>query len=146
MLPAVFAAPVGPVGPMPITYDIARDRQLVTAMLSGVPTEAEIFNDQREVWSQPEIRGYRELIDMTAVTDNKSVTPDRIIALAELSGRSDPPSSASIAIIASSDFHFGPGRMYQTYRESAGKGTKTARVFRNCREALTWLNTGTGQG
>jgi hypothetical protein len=125
---------------MPIRYDIDRDQRLVIATVQGVLTEAEIFNYQREVWSQPENSGYGELIDMTAVSEIESATPSGMSRLADLSSSMDAPDSPSkLAIVATSNLHFGLGRRYQARREMARKSTKVVSVFRGRQEALEWL-------
>ena len=125
---------------MPITYYIDRDQRLVVATPQGVLTDADVFGYQQDVWSRPDTRGYDELIDMTGVSRIEFVSADRVSRLAELSGSMDSPVSPSkLAIIATADFHFGLGRMYQTHREIAKQSTKVVRVFRARQEALQWL-------
>ena len=125
---------------MPITYQIDHDQRLVTATPHGVLTDGDIFGYQQKVWSQPEVRGYDELIDMTGVTEIEFISTRRVAFLADLSASMDPPAlSSKLAIIATSDLHFGLGRMYETYRETSKQSTKSVRVFRNRIEALQWL-------
>ena len=129
-------------GPMPISYAIDHERRLITATLSGILTEEEIFGYQREAWSRPETRGYNELIDMSAVTEVERASADRMVALAELSSSMDPPASSKLAIVATTNSHFGLGRMYQAYRENARNSTKVIRVFHSSQEAMGWLAAG----
>lgn len=125
---------------MPISFDRDRDQRRVIAAAQGVLTEGDIFNYQQEVWSQSENRGYNELIDRTAVSEIESATPSEMAKLADLSSRMDAPASPSkLAIVATGNLHFGLGRMYQAYRETARKGTKVVSVFHGRQEALEWL-------
>ena len=125
---------------MPIIFKIDHDQRLVIAKPQGVLTDADVFGYQQEVWSRPEVRGYNELIDMAGVTEIEFVSTKRIAFLADLSASMDPPALTSkLAIIATTDLHFGLARMYETYRETAKQGTKTVRVFGNRNEALEWL-------
>jgi len=125
---------------MPITYHIDRNQRLVIATPHGVLTDADVFGYQEEVWSREDTMGYDELIDMTNVSKIEFISADRVSHLADLSGRMDSPAFPSkLAIIATSDLHFGLGRMYQTQREMARQSTKVVRVFRARPEALQWL-------
>jgi len=127
---------------MPIAYEIEHGQRLVTATPHGVLVDADIFRYQQEVWSRPDVKGYDELIDMTGVTEIEFLSTKRVAFLADLSASMDPPALTSkLAIIATTDLHFGLARMYETYRETARQGTKAVRVFRNRNEALQWLGT-----
>jgi hypothetical protein len=126
---------------MPIPYHIYHDKRLVVATPSGVLTDADVFDYQQEVWSQPDTRGYNEFIDMTGVSQIDFVSADRVNYLAEISGRMDSPESPSkLAILATSELSFGLGRMYEAYRNMTKPGTKVVRVFRTRQEALQWLD------
>jgi hypothetical protein len=126
---------------MPVTYDIDHEKRLVAASPHGLLTDAEIFGYQKEVWSRADTRGYDELIDMGGVTQVEFISTERVSKLADLSGIMDSPAIPSkLAIVATSDLHFGLGRMYQSHREMAVAGTKTVRVFRVRAEALKWLD------
>ena len=125
---------------MPITYQIDRERRLVITTGRGVITDADVFGYQQEVWSRPENSAYNELIDMTGVSDIEFISPDRVAKLAKLSSSMDAPGSPSkLAIIATSDLHFGLGRMYQSHREMAKQSTKAVKVCRSREAALEWL-------
>jgi hypothetical protein len=77
---------------------------------------------------------------MTGVSDIEFVSPDRVAKLANLSSSMDAPDSPSkLAIIATSDLHFGLGRMYQAHREMAKQSTKAVKVCRSREVALKWL-------
>ena len=127
---------------MPITYEIDHGQRLVTAIPHGKLVDADIFKYQQEVWSRPDVKGYDELIDMTGVTEIEFISTKRVAFLADLSASMDPPALTSkLAIIATTDLHFGLARMYETYRGTAKQGTKAVRVFRDRGEALQWLGT-----
>ena len=125
---------------MPIRYDIHHDRRLVHATLEGVVTDAEIFNYQFAVWSQPEVEGYDELIDACEVLQFERTSATRVHHLAAASARMDaPPYPSKLAIVAAGNAQYGMARMYQTYRELETKGTKLINVFRTMDEAVAWL-------
>ena len=135
--------PVASIGhSMPVTYEIDHGQRLVIATPHGVLIDADIFRYQQEVWSRADVKGYDELIDMNGVSEIEFISTKRVAFLADLSASMDPPALVSkLAIIATTDLHYGLARMYETYRETAKQGTKAVRVFRNRSEALQWLGT-----
>ena len=125
---------------MPIEYIIDHSKRLVTATGRGRLTSDDIFNYQQEVWSRPDVGGYDELMDMTAVERIDLRSVDRIKRLAELSASMDPTAVQSrFAIVAPADYAFGLGRMYESYRRLEGRGTKRVGVFRSMAEAQAFL-------
>jgi len=126
---------------MPIEYKIDHGRRRVLAEGHGTISEGEVFGYQREVWSRPDVAGYDELIDMSGVGKIAAASSERMRALAELSGKSDPPGrSSKFAIVAPQALMFGLGRMYQVFREMNSRGTKRVAVFRDRASALRWLD------
>ena len=110
------------------------------ATLEGLLTNADVFGYQNEVWSRPDVAGYDELIDATAVTGFEPVSAERVHYLARVSAQMDaPPHPSKLAIVAPGEAQFGMGRMYQIYRELETKGTKVIKVFRSGDEARKWL-------
>ncbi len=125
---------------MPIAYTIHSAQRLVDAVASGVLSREDIFRYQKEAWSQPEVRGYNEIVDMTAVTQISEISREGISSLAELSASMDAPQVLSkFAIVARAELHFGLGRMYQSFRESNHQSTKSVGVFRTREEAMEWI-------
>jgi len=102
-------------------------------------TGEDVMNYQREVWSQPEVKGYNELIDMTEVEKIDLPSVKRMKDLAMLSVAMDPPSPSKFAIVAPKDEAFGLGRMYETYRRLESGSTKEVGVFRTMDEAVEFL-------
>jgi hypothetical protein len=125
---------------MPIEYRIDHDRSLVWTRGHGTLTDQDIFKYQREVWSRPDVMGYSELMDMSAVEQIEVPSTGRVWELAQLSVRADDPRrSAKFAIFAPSDLAFGMGRMYENYRGLQSGSTKEVGVFRTREEALAFL-------
>jgi hypothetical protein len=124
---------------MPITYSIDHARRLVLAKGSGVVTDEEVFSYQREVWSRPEVAGYDELFDMTAVERVVGQSAPRARELAHLSARMDADTPSKFAIVAPDRLAFGVGRMYEIYRELEAESTKRVGVFRKMADALRFL-------
>ena len=74
---------------MPIDYGIDRERRLVVAAPFGVMTDEDTFGYQRDVWSLPEVAGFDELIDMSAVESIALPSAKRVEDLARLSAQMD---------------------------------------------------------
>jgi hypothetical protein len=127
---------------MPIDYGIDRERRLVVAAPFGVMTDADTFGYHRDVWSLPEVAGFDELIDMSAVESIALPSAKRVEDLARLSAQMDWESGSHpqrMAIYAPSDISYGLGRMYQAYRAMRSDGSRRVGVFRTLEEALAFL-------
>jgi len=107
---------------------------------TGTLTDEEVFGYQRAVWSRPDVAGYDELIDMSAVEHINVLSVNQVMQLARFSADMDGGAPASkFAIVAPGDLAFGLGRMYQTYRGLEPHSTKQVGVFRSLKEALAFL-------
>jgi hypothetical protein len=125
---------------MPIRYHVDHERRVVFAEGSGTFSDADVFGYQREVWSRPDVHGYSELIDMTAVEQIEQPSPERIEQLAQLSAEMDALArSPRFAIIAPTAIAYGLGKMYQAMREMQERSAKEVGVFRTRGEALVFL-------
>lgn len=128
---------------MPIEYSIDHNRRLVTAQGRGTITDDDIYGYQEKVWSRPDVAGYNELVDMSAVTQIVRPSVERIQDLARFSAAMDVRSPKSkFAIVAPNDLAFGLGRMYGAHRDMDPRSTKRVAVFRSLAEALAFLNDG----
>jgi len=125
---------------MPIAYQIDHDARVVVAVGHGVLADGDVFDYQRTVWARPEVAGFDELIDMTRVTEVAMPSTDRVRALAATAAAMDGGAPRSrLAIVASTDFMYGLGRMFQTHRQLDANSTKDVGIFRTMEEALTFL-------
>ena len=125
---------------MPLEHRIDHRLRLVLTRAVGTLTEDEIVTYQREVWSRPDVAGYDELVDMSAVRHVALASIDRVAHLASVSAAMDAAAPLSrFAIVAPRDFEFGLGRLYGARRELDGRSTKRVGVFRSRAEALAWL-------
>ncbi len=125
---------------MPIKYWIDHARRLVWAVGHGTLTDQDVFGYQGEVWARPDVAGYSELIDMSAVGAIALPSAARVRDLAGLSAGMDGRGHASkFAIVAPSDLAFGLGRMYATYRGLEAGSKKQVGVFRSLGEAWAFL-------
>jgi hypothetical protein len=126
---------------LPITHCIDHAKRLVVARGYGLFEAADVFGYQREVWSQPGLAGYDELVDMNDVTKIDLPSPHRIRDLASMAAGMDVPSASSrFAIVAPSDLAYGLGRMFQVYREAEQRSSKEVGVYRTMAEAIKFLN------
>lgn len=125
---------------MAIEYRVDHDRRLVLAAGRGVMTDADVFGYQQSVWSRPDVAGYDEMIDMTAVERIEVPPPERIKALADLSAGMDPPSVSSRFVIAApTNLAYWLSRVYEGYRGLDERSTKEVVVVRTRAEALAFL-------
>lgn len=132
---------------MPIDYTIDAAHRVVLATGRGKMTDEEIFGYQKEVWSRPEVAGFNELMDMTAVELTEVPSTDNMRRLATLSASMDPAAPPSkFAIVAPQLLAFGLGRMYEAFRAMDQRSTKEACVFRTMPEALAFLGLTDGNG
>ena len=125
---------------MPIEHTIDHDRRLVVARGRGILTDQDVFDYQRGVWSRPEVAGYDELVDMSAIEGIDLPSIERVRELAQLSAAMDegaPPSR--LAIVAPKDYTFALGRLYEAYRGLDQRSRKQVSVFRTVKDALAWL-------
>jgi hypothetical protein len=127
------------VNEMPINYRVDHAGRIVIAVGHGALIHSDVFGYQRDVWSRADVAGFDELIDMTRVTEIALSSTDRVRDLATLAAGMDGTTRSRLAIVASADFPFAIGRMFQTYRQLAAHSTKEIGVFRTMEEALTFL-------
>jgi hypothetical protein len=125
---------------MAIEHMVDHRRKLVVVDGNATVTGEEMFAYQREVWSDPRLAGYDELVDMSRVERLGPFSSERARELARMSAAMDPPDTATkMAIVAPDDLLFGLGRMYEAFREAAPSSRKQVAVFRTRPEAMAWL-------
>ena len=125
---------------MPIDYRVDHQKHLVVARGLGVVTGEDIFGYQREVWSEADVNGYNELVDMREVRRIHVPTPERMRELALVSSKADSSSRPSkFAIVAPQELVFKLGKIYESYRNLDARSTKKVGVFRSMKEALAYL-------
>ncbi len=124
---------------MAIEYKVDHARRLVWATGSGHLTGDDIMNYQREAWSRPDVKGFNELVDMSAVEQFDMPTARDLKELAGTSAAMDTRTRSKFAIVAPRDDAFGVGRMYETYRRLEHQSTKEVGVFRTLGEAFAFL-------
>jgi hypothetical protein len=125
---------------MPIEYRIDSAQKVVFAKAKGRLTDEDVFGYQQQVWSDPSVAGFNELVDMSEVEEIVPPSTERVRFLANTSAEMDDPDRPSrFAIVAPQDLAFGLGRMYGAYRELSPGSTKQVAIFRTKKAALSWL-------
>jgi len=126
---------------MPVEYQIDHEQRLVQVKAYGVVTVQDFIAYQREVWSRKDIVGYNELIDASQVQKALDFNGPHLQEVAVLASSMDLTKEITkLAIIASDNFSYGLGRMYETYRGLQEGNTKQVAIFRSKEEALAWIH------
>jgi hypothetical protein len=126
---------------VPIEYTIDRARRIVMVSGKGILTFQEMTEYQRQVWTRTDLAGYNELADMNHVTEILDDTIKNVEELARISCAMDASiGPTKLAIVASTDFHYGMGRMYKVFRVGHPGCTKEVEVFRAYEDAIRWLS------
>jgi len=117
----------------------AKCRRVVTTWGPTV-TDGALMDYQREVWRDPAVRGFDELIDFRAV-ENIDVSTAGLEAVAALASSMDDAAQKSrFAIVVGSNLSYGLSRMYESFRSLNESSVREVEVFRNMDEALAWLD------
>jgi hypothetical protein len=96
---------------------------------------------QLEVWSRKDVVGYDELIDVTQAQEALDFTEAHLKDVATLASSMDfEKRNTKLAIVASKDFYYGLGRMYEAYRNLQKGSVKQVSVFRSIKDALEWIH------
>ena len=118
---------------MPISYDIDKKQRLVTSRLWEVVTNDEVDDHNRRLRTDPDFDpGYRQLIDLSGITEIRITTP-KVTAAAQ--DQYFTPGTRR-AFVALTDATFGMARMFATRAEASGQ---TVEVFRDRKKAEEWL-------
>jgi hypothetical protein len=126
---------------MPVEYQIDHDQRLVQAKAYGVVTVQDFITYQLEVWSRKDVVGYDELIDVTQAQEALDFTEAHLKDVATLASSMDfEKRNTKLAIVASKDFYYGLGRMYEAYRNLQKGSVKQVSVFRSIKDALEWIH------
>ncbi len=125
---------------MPFTAEVDHDASQVRSVWEGIADEAQLIAYIDEVWSDPSVRGYCELIDFRAVT-RVDVPSEAIATLAGYSRAFDNPDRpAKSAIVAPQALVFGLSRMFASLRGTDPEDRRTWRVFEDYQRACKWLD------
>lgn len=119
---------------MPATYEIDKRRRLVITTALEQFAVADGLAHQERLLKDPDFDPtFSQIMDVTRI-DFSGVTADDIRKLAERNVFS--PGSRR-AIVVSSTFVYGFGRMFEMLRENAGESG--IRIFRDMDDAIDWI-------
>ena len=126
---------------MPIRVSIDRQRGLITTVISGAITPADLVAAYERIFADPDFRpGLDSLWDMrdarlaAFTTEHIRQTSEYILSQAARRG-----SGYKSALVASADLQFGLARMYEVFTERL---PAEVGVFRDIDDALRWLAEG----
>ena len=119
---------------MPIKYRVYREKQLLSAILSGDVSSVEMLSYLRKIRSEPNSDNLDRLVTFEDIKD--FMTGEQIGNVAIYENRLFPQMGNRIALVASSDAEYGLSRQYQLYRDHPPDKLK---VFRDMKEATDWL-------
>lgn len=124
---------------MPFTVHVDPARRLVESRWHGVASADMLVRYVDEVWRDPAVRNFHELIDFRNVTDVQVPSAD-LHAFAEYSRQFDNPDRpARSAVIASASLIFGLSRMFSTIRSLDPSDQREFQVFEEYEIAQAWL-------
>lgn len=124
---------------MPFAVTIDQDRELVESRWAGVATAELLTAYIDEVWADPAVRCYKEMIDFREITDVQ-IPSSSIRAFAKYSRLFDNPDTpARSAVVAPQALVFGLSRMFSTIRSLSPGDNREFRVFADIEEARRWL-------
>ncbi len=120
---------------MPVDVVLEPESGIISYTARGDVTLAEIVGALRQVYEAPDYQTPSlTLFDLTSATP--VLTSDQVRAVADFVQKHRPPGPGRAAIVASSDFTYGLGRMYEILVEEFAVDTH---VFRDLAEARQWL-------
>ena len=118
---------------LPATYEIDRQRRLITSRLWGPVTDREVFDHNQKLRSDPQFDPtYQQLVDLTGVTE--IVVTTSMINETSLDQFFEPGTRR--AMVAVDDAVYGMARMFALRAESVGQ---TIQIFRDAERAREWL-------
>jgi hypothetical protein len=122
---------------MPITYQIDPERNLVLVEGHGVLTDKDFPKFRAKLFSDPLFQpGMKELADYRSVERHELTTDGFIKFLEQEKDDSASLIDYRIAVVTTSDLHYGFSRMYMSMMEEY---LGEMRVFRDMEEAKAWL-------
>jgi len=120
--------------PMPADFFIDPRRRMVFSKAVGVLCFADVVDHMTRLRSHPDFRPeFHQLFDFREVT----AFPITFDDLRSLAKRSIFSANSRRAYVVRTDWQFGLGRVFSTYRELAGE--TGIQIFRTMEEGLAWL-------
>lgn len=122
---------------MPIHYELDAPTRILHIIAVGSVDDDEMMKFTQSLIADESVpTDCCKLVDLCGL-DESTVSAAVVRQAADLLSRHGlPAGDARVAMVAGRDFAFGLARMYQSYRSMA---PERFRVFRDRREALSWL-------
>ncbi len=118
--------------------------RLVVTTGTGRLTKADFVMHITEVWSDPAIAGFDELIDIIDA-DVSALSGDDIAALVKSGVSVDATAASKLALCVGTELGYGLGRMYGSMRETHTDNAREVKVFYDLDSAHQWLAEGRRQ-
>ncbi len=119
---------------MPADFFIDPQRGMVSSKAHGVLSLADVMSHMNRLCSHPDFRPeFNQLFDFREVT----AFPMSFDELRSLAKRSIFSANSRRAYVVRTDWQFGLGRVFSTYRDLAGESG--IQIFRSMEGALAWL-------
>lgn len=124
---------------MPFKVEIDHEQRLVESRWDGVADENSLFAYIDQIWGDPAVREYDELIDFRQVTEVR-IDSSAVHQFAKYSRQYDNPKiRARSAVVAASDLVFGLSRMFSTVRSLDPEDKREFEVFSDFDVGRNWL-------
>jgi len=123
---------------MPVHDRFDAEANLLIVTFEGTLGDEDLLQYVRHALERSEVPpGRNELIDLSRVEAGAEISSQVVRRVADRFNRADRAREGSrVAIIATTDVHYGLSRMYQAFRSEA---PVDLRVFRTMDEARAWL-------
>jgi hypothetical protein len=119
---------------------IDAERRRVITTWGALVTDSSLMDYQKNVWSDPAVRGFDELIDFRALV-KVEVTTEGLEAVAHVAaGMDDATEKSRFAIVVGDSLSYGLSRMYEAFREMNDRGSRQIMIFKGLQDALAWLD------
>ncbi len=122
--------------------EINREGRRVMTRWGTAVDDASLLEYQQDVWSDPALQGFDELIDFRPLV-RMDVTTGGLKKVAEAAAAMDVGAQAArFAVVVEDPLSFGLARMYQAFRSLQVGGLREVRVFKAMEDAVAWLDEG----
>ena len=124
---------------MPFSVDIDRDKRLVASVWTGEVDEAECVAYIDDVWGDPTVGDYDELLDFRAVTaiDLPLEAMQRLVSRSR--AVANPGAASRSVLVASAELVYGLSRMYVAMRDIGAAHEREWNVVDDIDVARRWL-------
>ncbi|HKJ25804.1 MAG TPA: STAS/SEC14 domain-containing protein [Myxococcota bacterium] len=114
------------------------ETNLLLVTFDGTLSDEDLLEYARHALESADVSaGHDELIDLRGLEDGGEISTRALRRIADMFTRSDTaPDRSRVAMVATTDVHYGLSRMYQAFRSDS---PLDLRVFRDMGEARAWL-------